>query len=126
MSSSDSGKLLLYSFVDRESNRGIFRYLQCIGYDYTYNEYIWNIIRWYSDNVTPTRSIIIKNLNIPYENVRHYFRSTSKYALYQMYKLKRYINKNYKNKIIIIPLVIDSNDENIVYQDNHQVVVRVK
>lgn len=127
MSNSDSDKLLLYRFVDGESNRGVFRYLQYIDSDYLLDDYIRKIVRWHSNNVIATRTII-KNLGIDYLNVRHYFKSTSKSALYQMYKLKRYINKKYKNKnkITTILLVVDLNDKNIVYQDEHQVVLKVK
>ena len=72
------------------------------------------------DHLNKTKDIF-KSHKIYYNKIRyHYFKSTARHLLYQMYKLKRLLKK-----FNISVDIISINDDNniILYEDHHQIVI---
>ena len=118
--------MIYYRFVESKTKLGIFRYLHyidCSIYDTDdeelYQEYD-NIQMYILDHLNKTKDIF-KSHKIFYNIIRyHYFKSTARHLLYQMYKLKRLLKKFN----ISVDIISISDDNNIIlYEDHHQIVI---
>lgn len=114
--------MIYYRFIESKTRLGIFQYLNhvLIWSDEFYFKYS-DIQTYLLDHLNKTNNIFKSN-KIYYNKKRyHYFKSTARHLLYQMYKLKRLLKKF---NISVDIITIDDNDNHIIlYEDHHQIVL---